>query len=401
MTGLEADYREMRKALAHGMWKTVHVLAGSILEAVLCDFLISTGYQDKKGLNPTTLELRKIIDACFEEGALSSKSKNLASAVREYRNLIHPGRSIRLQEEVSPGSAKAVDGVLEIAIADVTKKKAAIYGYTAEQIIAKLQSDPAATRLLNRLLDGVRPYELERLLMSVIPQRYEADAVQPVPQVKTALLSIFHLAFDLAPEETKSKVAEFGARIVREKSEATVNEYQDDFFRVSHLHLLSDKERQIVKERLLLRMQTDKSHALFNAVQGIEKFLVGKELVVFLDFLVRCSYWGDTSALKQAAKTAVSSVNTIIPEDELPELWERLSVWEEHFKKHNIPEVAKQIASLRNQLMMAKAIRTFGQGIKPSLNHESPRLRNDEPFYTHSPCRCVLRHVPRSIPQYR
>jgi hypothetical protein len=356
---LENDYREMQKALARQMWKAAHVLAGSILEAVLCDFLIVTEYQKRTKTDPTTLDLSKVVEACYAEGALSSKARNLASAVREYRNLIHPGRAIRLEEEVSESSAKVVEAVLEIAIAEVTKKKKKVCGYNAEQIVRKLEVDPAAVGLLSHLLGGIRPYELERLLLFVIPQRYEAESLRPTSlHLKAALLACFHFAFDVAAEETKKKVALDGAKLVREHSEAIVVAYQDAFFRARHLQLLPDKDRELVKARLMLRLKKEKTEQLFQSVQGLEKYLSEKELLTYLDFLMRCSFWGTEDTLKKAAEKAILSLNSAVSEEQQLAIWERLSIWEKHFQEHDAPELAKRVGSFHLQ-MMAGAF--FGQ----------------------------------------
>src|SRR5438045_769048 len=85
--GLQADFRELKAAVQHGLWKSAHVLSGSILEAVLCDFLLVSGYKARTGTDPIELDLAKSIDACVSEGALSQKVRDLTSALRQYRNL--------------------------------------------------------------------------------------------------------------------------------------------------------------------------------------------------------------------------------------------------------------------------------------------------------------------------
>src|ERR1700685_337013 len=94
---LEADYREMLLCAEHNAWKAVHVLAGSIVEAVLVEYLLSAKLSD---VDPLEMSLSQLIAASKKAGVLSAKTSDLSSAVKSYRNLIHPGRLKRLSEEV-------------------------------------------------------------------------------------------------------------------------------------------------------------------------------------------------------------------------------------------------------------------------------------------------------------
>ncbi len=44
---LDADYHELNSAMEVHAWKAVHVLAGSIIEALLVDYLTASNYQAK------------------------------------------------------------------------------------------------------------------------------------------------------------------------------------------------------------------------------------------------------------------------------------------------------------------------------------------------------------------
>ena len=304
--GLQADFRELNAAVQGGLWKSAHVLSGSILEAVLCDFLIVSGHKGPGGIDPAQLDLGKLIDACVSEGALSPKVKDLTSALRQYRNLIHPGRAVRLGEEVSESTAKVVAGVLEIAIGEVVKKKRSIYGYTAEQIVNKLQIDPHAVRLLSHLLDGVREYELRRLLVDVLPNRYAEESLTPsAPHMKESVKACFHAVFGRTMAATRKEVAAAGVKLLREDSDEAIRGYQDSFFRAAHLEYLDQKERALVKARLLARAEKEVTNCMFDALFGIEPFLRDEELPIYLDFLVKASFWGIPETLKTSADAAL------------------------------------------------------------------------------------------------
>jgi len=72
---LESDYRELSSAMETKSWKSAHVLAGSIIEAILVDYLAATDYQAKKKKDPLKMELHELITACHQEGILLTSTK--------------------------------------------------------------------------------------------------------------------------------------------------------------------------------------------------------------------------------------------------------------------------------------------------------------------------------------
>lgn len=97
-TSLQSDYREILRCIETSAWKAVHVLAGSVVEAIFVDYLIASGYQKRTGNDPMKMELGAVISASKDEKVISQRTANLSSVVQSYRNLIHPGRVIRLNE---------------------------------------------------------------------------------------------------------------------------------------------------------------------------------------------------------------------------------------------------------------------------------------------------------------
>ena len=50
---LERDYQELVASLQNGAWKAAYILAGSIIEAILIDYLLAIDYQDADPLGMT------------------------------------------------------------------------------------------------------------------------------------------------------------------------------------------------------------------------------------------------------------------------------------------------------------------------------------------------------------
>jgi len=58
---LESDYEELSKAIENHLWKSAHVIAGSIIEAVLVDTLIEADYEARTKNNPLKMDLFNLL----------------------------------------------------------------------------------------------------------------------------------------------------------------------------------------------------------------------------------------------------------------------------------------------------------------------------------------------------
>ena len=160
---LESDYDEMTACLKVGAWKAVHVLAGSIIEALLIDFLLAEAIVSRE--DALKLDLGSALTLGRDKKIISQRTFDLSSVVRSYRNLIHPGRTIRLNERVSQDSAKVAEALVSIVLTEVERQKREHYGYTAEQIVSKLERDSSADAILPHLMQKTNSVEIERLLL--------------------------------------------------------------------------------------------------------------------------------------------------------------------------------------------------------------------------------------------
>lgn len=100
---IERDYIEIQRAYISQCWKSVIILSGGAIEAILLDCLQHDSGRAKsasKAPNKPDLSrwgLSKLIDVCVELNHVSSGVEKLSHSVREYRNLVHPGIEIRNQ----------------------------------------------------------------------------------------------------------------------------------------------------------------------------------------------------------------------------------------------------------------------------------------------------------------
>lgn len=113
------DLLELEAALKAGSIKTVLVLSGSILEGILLDRLI-TRRAEAENLHPKSLPLEKwqlndIIEISGKLDILPTETiAKFSHGLREFRNLIHPGRELRDKLVIAAEEARIGVEVLNI-----------------------------------------------------------------------------------------------------------------------------------------------------------------------------------------------------------------------------------------------------------------------------------------------
>ena len=290
---LEADYAELQASIKVQAWKAAHVLAGSIVEAILIDYLVAIKYSGKSEDAVMTMSLEGAIAACKQEKYLSSRAADLSAVVRGYRNLIHPGRVVRLGETVDEQGAKVAQALVEMIISEVTSRKRETFGYTAEQILTKLQQDTTVRPVLALLLRETQPRELERLLIGLLPQRYYELSSRPLETDWRILDNMrvgFAEGFAQADDALKRRIAKQFVKIVKESTGDFVREYEGAFFSGFHLQYLVPEDQQIAKQHVLSQLQEDETLPLktfCRMIQGIGPFLRSSDCAILVISIIR------------------------------------------------------------------------------------------------------------------
>jgi hypothetical protein len=284
-SSLEADYEELNAAMTVKAWKAVHVLAGSIIEAVLIDYLFAVKYNNLSEAAILKMSLDDAITACKNAGVLTDQAANLADVVRAYRNLIHPGRLIREKAVVDEERATIAQMLVRMIVSEITAKRKERYGYTAEQVVARLENNPSMGPLmLEQTFEQVKEeVEVRRLLLQVLPQRHlelslgyadveDEEGVLVVVVDRSGLEKGFRLAFEKAPERIKREVMARFVDILKEESESRIREYESAFFRGSDLRYCSPEGIKLIKEHIFLALSKGTLAAL-PLVNGFGEFL--------------------------------------------------------------------------------------------------------------------------------
>ena len=131
---LRRDLAEANHALREGRWKAATILSGSIIEALLVWKLleltatarqaaISTAVwrrpKDKPNGPPEEWKLFQLIEVARAAGSITADTTTQITLARNYRNLIHPGRTLKTGERCGKDTALAALSGVERVLRDV------------------------------------------------------------------------------------------------------------------------------------------------------------------------------------------------------------------------------------------------------------------------------------------
>lgn len=355
---LAADYAEFQACMSAESWKASVVLLGSIVEALLVDHLLAANYEGKHGRDPLKMQLNDLIGACEKEKVISSRTAALSTVLQSYRNLIHPGRSLRLKEVANRSVAVVAGELLQMIVAEIAASKRREHGYTAAQILGKLQRDESAMSILKHLLREVPEFELERLLVKLLPERYfelgeivgDFGDAQPDVDGQNRLAVCFRYAFSLASDELKKKVTKNFLSILKEEHHYKVFTYETAFFKAEDLAYLPASESKIVKDHLVSRMKENISIELVKALDGLPKFLDASDISGVVDALLRhCLVKGGASELGRACRKYLCVLWADLPSGDSGDalVSARLDDWVSHFEKQANSESAELVREIK------------------------------------------------------
>ena len=128
------DYKELQSAKSSSAIKTRLILSGGLIEAILLDILqrnesrahnAKKAERKKDGKEKSLDEwsLGNLIDVAVELELISSSTQSFGHSVREYRNLVHPGKEKRSNYKIQEEEADIAEKVLDIVIRDLQERK--------------------------------------------------------------------------------------------------------------------------------------------------------------------------------------------------------------------------------------------------------------------------------------
>ena len=349
--GLRADYAEMTAAAAAGLWKAAHVLAGSIVEAVLIDSIAGATLSDKsKGIDPLKLDLGGALKVCRDENILSARVVNLCDVVRDYRNLIHPGRAARLGKSVDEESAKIAVSLVGMVAKAVGNSRAETLGLTGEQLVGKLRTDASSTSILGHLVRELDNGQAERLLTKVIPTAYlEAPEDYSTDAFRTRLAVAYRTVFDTTTPAAKEKAAAKYLAVIREDADFVVEAWETEFLQPSMLVHLSADDAAVVKAHYIGTLGDRRSVKVMRAGLGLARYFTKAEIGRATDELIKEIAYGKETAEDEAARELLDDFFDGASSANETALIGRLKTWSTFLEKNDREAAAKWIAELRDR----------------------------------------------------
>lgn len=124
---VERDYSELQNLKSVSATKSRLIISGGLIEALLLDALRreeANARAAKKAEDRPLDEwkLSTLIDVSVELQLISAGAQSFGHSVREFRNLVHPGREIKSSSKVALEEAEIAEKVLEIVIRDLREK---------------------------------------------------------------------------------------------------------------------------------------------------------------------------------------------------------------------------------------------------------------------------------------
>lgn len=124
---IQRDYSDFVKAQVAKIFKPSLVLLGGILEALLFDALkqneakaLAASKAEKRAVEDWRLET--LIEVAVEISLVSEGVRGIGHSVREFRNLVHPGRERRGDYVMSDLEVEVTEKILRIVIRDLKER---------------------------------------------------------------------------------------------------------------------------------------------------------------------------------------------------------------------------------------------------------------------------------------
>jgi hypothetical protein len=347
---LESDYAEMHRCAEVKAWKSVQVLAGSVVEALLIDYLAAIPSSTRSLKDPLKADLAEAISVCLAEKVISQRTADLCSVIRSYRNLIHPGRVVRLEEVLpSPQSAQVALASVDLITEEIARKRNTALGPTAEQLLSKLQRDENALIILKHLLNDATEAERERLLVDLIPKSYlhltqSHDAF--TEEVGSRLVRAYRLILSTVSVDARKRTAQEFVRVLREGDGAMVHTYTEVFFKPEDLADVPVDRQPMVREHLLGRVPRVHSEKTLKYVQGIGPHLATGDVQKWLDPFVRTFISNTVSEeVKKKARECLLDATASTSSEVDKAIDKRLNTWIKHF---DVSGSEEKVAVLRD-----------------------------------------------------
>jgi hypothetical protein len=372
---LESDHEEMHRSAMEGNNKCAVIIAGSIIEALLIDYL-RTYPKTTRSLSksdPLQIPLAEAIDICHSEGVIDAGTRDICTVIRGFRNLIHPGLLVRKGEPIpDQDTAQICLALVNKIIKQMESALRQLRGLTSEQVVSKVLRDTHAISLVTHLLADMSEYERERLLLDVLPPVYatkfaeghEAFLLDPEHSDTSVrdLEGLYHAAFEGATQHTKEKATNKYVEILKTGDTEAVETHTRALFKPSYLGHVADRDHLLVISHLLSKVGA--SHTSMRSLQlteGITQFLKREQVDAWLTPLIKAIILEGSGGIIAAgkkpdvvfeAKQQILFCGWNSSDEVATAVDDRLAAWVSSLEKSNRKQAALVIKDLRDSYVM-------------------------------------------------
>jgi hypothetical protein len=195
---LERDWEDLCHCLEAGAHKSVLVMAGSIVEATLVDYFVGMPPGGRTSEGVLKMTLNELLNEAVTAGLVCTSTRNLCDAVKDFRNLIHPGREIRVQGVVDAKRAGLSRHLVEIVVEEVGLFVAKQGRVTPDKLIEMVTEDPTKGSIAEFMLRRMTSTERDRLL-GLLARAVELRDASFETEVVAALVDVHALTKKMVP----------------------------------------------------------------------------------------------------------------------------------------------------------------------------------------------------------
>lgn len=247
------DYDELEKCFQNKLSKSVLILSGSILEAVLIDYFTSRT-SDLAEINKLNqLSLGELIQRANDDKVIGNNNKNFSSGIQGYRNLIHPGREMRLKENFDQDTAALSFSALKLILKEVEIKTLSSKGRTADEIFGKLMNDGLPSGLFKKITDRLNRAEKNKLFLRLVAEDINDEQFgmidYPFDYAKHLLETVDFKTIEYLARQLL-KEAESGSKIKALKYSKYLFRRFNEFFEIDEIDIIVDLYLQESEEML-------------------------------------------------------------------------------------------------------------------------------------------------------
>lgn len=160
---LERDFEELHKCIEIKASKSVLVLSGSIIEALLLEFFSSYSSELIESEKLLKYDLYKLLELAEKENLISSDSKSISTIIKDYRNLIHPGREIRKKQSFDNNTAEIAKNLLYMIIEEIRENYLEKVGYSAADVFQKIKKEALSAPIYDIFIGRLHKTEKNKL----------------------------------------------------------------------------------------------------------------------------------------------------------------------------------------------------------------------------------------------